>query len=215
MLFQKNSIGVFLLLIIVVVFACIGNINEIAYYNFQAKEGFDDNVPKCGGSDAPDCYATQNSEKDIFDYKDKYMLKTKMVPPVLTGCPDFVSSHNHENGLTGKEIGVSGEELDEVLSKLEVSNTEVNSNETSTSSNSVTNNTTINNTRENEGARKPVVPANTENSDKFSKCPPCPACERCPEPAFTCEKVINYRSPAAGEYLPIPVLNDFSSFPSS
>ena len=25
------------------------------------------------------------------------------------------------------------------------------------------------------------------------QCPPCPACERCPEPAFTCEKVINYK----------------------
>lgn len=44
------------------------------------------------------------------------------------------------------------------------------------------------------------------------ECPPCPACERCPEPAFTCEKVINYRSPNVGEYLPLPVLNDFSTF---
>ena len=46
-------------------------------------------------------------------------------------------------------------------------------------------------------------------------CPPCPACERCPEPAFTCEKVINYKSPSAKQYLPMPVLNDFSTFPSS
>jgi hypothetical protein len=44
------------------------------------------------------------------------------------------------------------------------------------------------------------------------ECPPCPACERCPEPAFTCEKVINYRSPNVGNYLPLPVLNDFSTF---
>ena len=43
-------------------------------------------------------------------------------------------------------------------------------------------------------------------------CPPCPACERCPEPAFTCEKRINYRSPNVGNYLPLPVLNDFSTF---
>lgn len=47
------------------------------------------------------------------------------------------------------------------------------------------------------------------------QCPPCPACERCPEPAFTCEKVINYKSPSSKQYLPMPVLNDFSSFPSS
>ena len=44
------------------------------------------------------------------------------------------------------------------------------------------------------------------------ECPPCPACERCPEPSFECKKVPNYRSSALGQYLPIPVLNDFSSF---
>lgn len=43
-------------------------------------------------------------------------------------------------------------------------------------------------------------------------CPPCPACERCPEPSFECKKVPNYRSTAVGQYLPLPVLNDFSSF---
>lgn len=50
------------------------------------------------------------------------------------------------------------------------------------------------------------------SSSGNGECPPCPACERCPEPAFTCEKVINYRSPNVGEYLPLPVLNDFSTF---
>lgn len=44
------------------------------------------------------------------------------------------------------------------------------------------------------------------------KPPPCPACERCPEPSFDCKKVPNYRSTALGEYLPMPILNDFSSF---
>jgi hypothetical protein len=42
--------------------------------------------------------------------------------------------------------------------------------------------------------------------------PPCPACERCPEPAFECKKVPNYRSPSMQNYMPIPVLNDFSKF---
>ena len=50
----------------------------------------------------------------------------------------------------------------------------------------------------------------TVNGD--GTCPPCPACERCPEPAFSCEKVINYRSPSVGQYLPMPVLGDFSTF---
>ena len=44
------------------------------------------------------------------------------------------------------------------------------------------------------------------------ECPPCPACARCPEPAFTCQKVPNYRSQNIGSYLPIPVINDFSTF---
>lgn len=42
--------------------------------------------------------------------------------------------------------------------------------------------------------------------------PACPPCERCPEPAVTCERVVNYRSPNIGKFLPMPVLNDFSTF---
>jgi hypothetical protein len=42
-------------------------------------------------------------------------------------------------------------------------------------------------------------------------CPPCPACARCPEPAFTCKKVPNYNR-QDNEYLPRPVLTDFSQF---
>ena len=43
-------------------------------------------------------------------------------------------------------------------------------------------------------------------------CPPCPTPARCPEQSFTCQKVINYRSPNVGNLLPMPVLYDFSSF---
>jgi hypothetical protein len=43
------------------------------------------------------------------------------------------------------------------------------------------------------------------------KCPPCPACARCPEPAFDCKKVPNYSS-SNDQYLPRPVLADFSQF---
>lgn len=41
--------------------------------------------------------------------------------------------------------------------------------------------------------------------------PPCPACARCPEPSFECKKVPNYNS-INNDYLPAPVLNDFSTF---
>jgi hypothetical protein len=42
--------------------------------------------------------------------------------------------------------------------------------------------------------------------------PPCPACERCPEPAFDCKRVPKYNSAAVNQYLPRPVLADFSQF---
>ena len=45
-----------------------------------------------------------------------------------------------------------------------------------------------------------------------TKCPPCPPCARCPEPAFKCEKVPNYKAGNTNQYLPLPWLNDFSQF---
>lgn len=41
--------------------------------------------------------------------------------------------------------------------------------------------------------------------------PPCPACARCPEPAFDCKKVPNYKSNNT-QFLPKPMLSDFSTF---
>ena len=59
----------------------------------------------------------------------------------------------------------------------------------------------------------PVCPACPVSAacPRQEKCPPCPACARCPEPAFECKKVPNYNA-IGSEYLPAPVLNDFSSF---
>ena len=59
----------------------------------------------------------------------------------------------------------------------------------------------------------PVCPACPASSacPRQEKCPPCPACARCPEPSFECKKVPNY-SAINNDYLPSPVLNDFSSF---
>jgi hypothetical protein len=59
----------------------------------------------------------------------------------------------------------------------------------------------------------PVCPACPQSSacPREEKCPPCPACARCPEPAFECKKVPNYNA-MSDEYLPMPVLNDFSQF---
>ena len=59
----------------------------------------------------------------------------------------------------------------------------------------------------------PVCPACPTNAScpRQEPCPPCPACARCPEPAFECKKVPNY-SAINNEYLPMPILNDFSQF---
>jgi hypothetical protein len=79
----------------------------------------------------------------------------------------------------------------------------------------------------------PVCPAcpSVNVCNKKEKCPPCPACARCPEPSFECKKIPNYNSSAyssssyygssdldsfetgsTSKYLPLPVLNDFSTF---
>jgi len=59
----------------------------------------------------------------------------------------------------------------------------------------------------------PVCPAcpTSASCPRQEQCPPCPACARCPEPSFECKKVPNY-SAINNEYLPAPVLNDFSTF---
>jgi len=58
----------------------------------------------------------------------------------------------------------------------------------------------------------PTCPKCDGNSSSSEKCPPCPSCARCPEPAFECKKVPNYNSAGSSQYLPIPVVSDFSSF---
>lgn len=62
-----------------------------------------------------------------------------------------------------------------------------------------------------------VVPPVCPACPSISSCPrkepppPCPPCARCPEPAFDCKKVPNYRS-NNNSYLPRAVLSDFSQF---
>lgn len=59
----------------------------------------------------------------------------------------------------------------------------------------------------------PVCPACPEstNCPREKPPPPCPPCARCPEPSFECKKVPNYQS-SNEQYLPKPMLADFSSF---
>ena len=59
----------------------------------------------------------------------------------------------------------------------------------------------------------PVCPAFPSASlvSKKESCQPCPPCGRCPEPAFDCKKVPNYDA-LNNQVMPVPVLNDFSTF---
>ena len=59
----------------------------------------------------------------------------------------------------------------------------------------------------------PVCPVCPSSSvcPRQTPCQPCPPCARCPEPAFDCKKVPNYAS-SNDNYLPRPVMNDFSQF---
>ena len=60
----------------------------------------------------------------------------------------------------------------------------------------------------------PVCPKcpDVQACEKPKKCQPCPPCGRCPEPSFTCKKVPNYSAVTNNDYIPRPVLNDFSQF---
>lgn len=59
----------------------------------------------------------------------------------------------------------------------------------------------------------PVCPACPTVSEcpRQKPCSPCPPCARCPEPSFECKKVPNYAA-NDDQYLPRPVLSDFSQF---
>lgn len=55
----------------------------------------------------------------------------------------------------------------------------------------------------------PIV--RSSDDPDLTKCPPCPPCSRCPEPAFDCKKVPNYNA-FNPDYMPVPVISDFSGF---
>ena len=57
----------------------------------------------------------------------------------------------------------------------------------------------------------PAFPSASVVQNNQEPPPPCPPCGRCPEAPFECKKVPNYNA-LNSDTMPIPVLNDFSSF---
>jgi hypothetical protein len=57
----------------------------------------------------------------------------------------------------------------------------------------------------------PACKASQSSSQGENKCPPCRPCGRCEQPPMTCKAVPNYNA-IDQQYLPQPVISDFSSF---
>lgn len=117
--------------------------------------------------------------------EDLYMLKTKAVPPSNPpGAENYSSDSRKINNSASNTRG---------------------------SDNSRITNTGSGSSPDLDAYNK-VNPSPTQGGCKPAAVPPCPPCERCPEPSFDCKRVPNYNSAATNQYLPQPVLADFSQF---
>jgi hypothetical protein len=251
-----NDIKIIILILIgvTILFAILGTF-----------KGFKENM-----EDPPQCYSDYHSDVKCYsdvlpsndedvdsthasyseDRDDKYILKTKIIPPKGTSCPIEISSPatKYLDGVktattSESETGASetGASTTGVSTTQIQNSSNLNTSNTSSSSTNITNVGTPGSNSSNTpvaadsasstpssvpGAGNEAIVQNTatlneikgsitqlnQQKPKPETCPPCPACERCPEPAFDCKKVPNYRSPSIGQYLPMPILNDFSTF---
>ena len=208
---MKNKYILLLLFAVVVLFSLLGSFSE----------GFDDMpVPLC---------------KDKECSGDDYILKSQVVPPVCPACPGFLGTDDSDE--KGSPIDDTSTKDNIVSEKvIEKEKEKTNKNKESKFNFKQTIEETKNSIpnmfeKENDGGKgifesrmnqKDINEYDSEISKLKERlkelkgnngnCPPCPACERCPEPSFDCKKVPNYRSTSVGNYLPMPVLNDFSGF---
>ena len=206
------KVVIIILIGVTILFAILGvfNISKENMDNVDKPE-----VPQCFPNSVVDHdYASFNEEKQEND--ERYILKTKIVPPKGTACPTEISDHASKY-LNEKANTIEASQSINSSSSSSVSNTSnltqnISENTPSPSeSKSSTPETIENKNLNNLNNSKETNELNNSNISN-NTCPPCPACERCPEPAFDCKKVPNYRSPSIGQYLPMPILNDFSKF---
>ena len=227
---SKVTILAIILVGVTLLFALLGSFNIK-----PSVEGFEDDAIGCSGEIVPKChdrvlhFAGYNE-----DYADDYILKTEVVYPAGTLCPSYHGDANiqaaNDEGVASNAGDAKGESdtVDDEAYRLQQSENELESNTYETTETTKTveekpvplagpakspeplpqvglagSNTLM------TATPSPVsTPAPANNQDT----PPCPACERCPEPAFECKKVPNYRSPSMQNYMPLPILNDFSKF---
>ena len=198
-------------------------------------------VPACYSTVQYEDYEQFDASKQ-YDHMNDYILKTQVVPPVCPACPSFhgksleeeKKKHDEEKKKHDEEKKKHDEEKkkhdEEPLPPRGQQQQEQEQEQEQGQSQSQSTSTNVNVTVPSQGSAFPSNPnsnnvddlkqqirqlkqqMNQKGGQRSSEIPPCPACERCPEPAFTCEKVPNYRSTQIGSYLPIPVVNDFSTF---
>jgi len=260
-----NNIKITILILIGIVIICA------ILGTFNSKENMEDS-PQCYSDMKSDvqCYSDVLSDDKHASFSqgnqsdDKYILKTKIIPPKGTSCPIEISSpaSKYLNSVkpdgssgTGSSAGTGGSGGSSAgtggsagtgssggSTSTQIQNTSNTNSSNSSNSSSVTNITNGSKTDNSDSTpvaaeSKSSTPSSVPESNdaivqntaalneikgsitqinqqkpKPETCPPCPACERCPEPAFDCKKVPNYRSPSIGQYLPMPILNDFSTF---
>lgn len=216
---MNNLYPQLLLLAVLIVFCLIGSMK------YSRLEGYTQEelpIPQCNSGACHD---------------DDYILKSQIVPPVCPVCPGF----GHKKEKEDKEDKeVEPKEIEKEVEKEEKEKEEKEESKNYSFKQEITKKENpTENPRENpnnfglgllnnpsklfgnqqetnideQKSELEELKKKLEEMKKYEgNCPPCPACERCPEPSFDCKKVPNYRSTSVGQYLPIPVLNDFSRF---
>lgn len=216
-LIDNVKIIIIILIVVTILFAILGAFNISTKENMSNSDYQSDDAPQC----YPDAVVTEDDDSGYSSYHhdhtdDMYILKTKIVPPKGTACPTKISdpASNYLNGIAA--VGAAAAESNsssqsESSSFMSITTPQTQKTEPEKKSEPEPANS---NTKHTEVLNeiKGTISQMNQQKEKPESCPPCPACERCPEPAFECKKVPNYRSPSIGQYMPMPILNDFSKF---
>ena len=174
----------------------------------------------------PACPAVLNNHEHakVEDETEEKKQETEEEKEKTSSSSEINTETNYESNSTSSETNINQEQNYSQQSNETKVSTENSNNNTNTtnyylenSNNNLSGSTSgyglSNNVSELRGQIKQLQQKlSSGNGSNGGECPPCPACARCPEPAFTCQKVPNYRSQNIGSYLPIPVVNDFSTF---
>lgn len=215
------KIIIIILIVVTILFAILGAFNISTKENMSNSDYQSDDAPQC----YPNTVVSEDDDSGYSSYHhsndDMYILKTKIVPPKGTACPSKISdpASNYLNGIGAASavavggVAESNNSQSESSSFMSITTPEIQKKETETKTNSKPEQVNSN-TKSREVLNEPKGSNSQMNQqkEKSDSCPPCPACERCPEPAFECKKVPNYRSPSIGQYMPMPILTDFSKF---